>query len=265
MSNATASGRRPDYGIDAPGVIRNLLLVGVVALVVGILLWELDIPHPYGIPVSETLVFTAIPCFFNAACMVWYSRVSKLRARERLLDLIAWRGDEHVLDVGCGRGLILVGAARRLTSGEATGIDIWQGQDLSDNRPEAALENARREGVADRVEVKDGDARKIPFPDGSFDVVVSSMAIHNIPTLPERLQAIREIVRVLKPGGRVVVSDIQSTGDYAAVLRESGCSDVQRTASSLLTWLFIVTTWGAVRPYRVTGTKSAESAKMDLS
>src|SRR5579872_2869287 len=202
MSSATASGQRPDYGIDAPAVIRILLLAGVVALVVALLLWEMNTPHPYGIPVSETLTLVAVSCFINVACMIWYSRVSKLRTRERLLDLIAWRGDETVLDVGCGRGLLLVGAAKRLTSGKAVGIDIWQWQDLSGNRPDAALENARLEGVADRVEVKDGDARKIPFPDASFDVVLSSLAIHNIPALPERLQAIREMVRVLKPGGQ---------------------------------------------------------------
>jgi arsenite methyltransferase len=260
MSNATASPQRPDYGIDAPPVIRNLLLVGGFLIAVAVVLWVLGVPHPYGIGVSETMTAIAATCFFNAGCMIWYSRVSKLRARERLLDLIPWRGDETVLDVGCGRGLLLIGAAKRLTSGKAVGIDIWQGQDLSGNRPEAALENARLEGVADRVEVKDGDARKIPFPDSSFDVVVSSLAIHNIPTRPERQQAIREIVRVLKPGGRVVLSDIQSTGDYATVLRDSGFSDVKRMASSPLTWLFTLVTWGVVQPYRVTGTKSAETA-----
>jgi arsenite methyltransferase len=108
--------------------------------------------------------------------------------------------------------------------------------------------------------VKDGDARKIPFSESTFDVVVSSMALHNIPTRPERQQAIREIVRVLKPGGRVLLSDMQCTGDYATVLRDSGFSDVQRIASSPLTWLFIILTCGSVQPYRVTGMKSAETA-----
>src|SRR5437660_1447109 len=80
---------------------------------------------------------------------------------------------EAVLDVGCGRGLLLNAAARRLTTGKAVGVDLWQNADLSNNRPEATLENARLEGVADRVQVKDGDARQLPFADAVFDVVVS--------------------------------------------------------------------------------------------
>src|SRR5205823_1073831 len=115
---------------------------------------------------------------------------------------IRWRGDERVLDVGCGHGLMLLGAAKRLTSGRATGIDIWSREDQKANSAEATLENARREGVADRVELLTADAREIPFPDGSFDVVISSFAIHNIYDRAQRGRAIREIARVLKPGGR---------------------------------------------------------------
>ena len=102
------------------------------------------------------------------------------RFRERLLDSIPWRGDERVLDVGCGRGLMLIGAARRLTSGRATGIDLWQSEDQSGNRPETTRSNAAAEGVADRVEILTGDARKLPFEPGTFDFVVSSWALHNL-------------------------------------------------------------------------------------
>jgi arsenite methyltransferase len=58
-----------------------------------------------------------------AILMRWGSRVGKLRLRDRLLDTVAWRGDEQVLDAGCGHGLLLLGAARHLTSGRAIGID----------------------------------------------------------------------------------------------------------------------------------------------
>ena len=101
--------------------------------------------------------------------MAWDSKFGKVRERERLLDLLTWKGGERVLDVGCGRGLLLIGAAKRLTTGTAAGIDLWQQEDLSDNRPEATLENARLEGVANRVEVHTADMRELPFPDGSFD------------------------------------------------------------------------------------------------
>jgi arsenite methyltransferase len=257
---ATAEGRaRPDYGIDAPPVIRTLLVVAAAAAVLAAALFALGEPHPVGIPAAEIAGVLAANCLANAGAMLWYSKVGKLRGRERLLDLVPWRGDEAVLDVGCGRGLLLVGAARRLTTGKAVGVDVWQAADLSGNRPEAARENARREGVADRVEVRDGDARKLPFADAAFDVVVSGFALHNIREPEGRRQAVREIVRVLKPGGRVALSDLKYTADYAAVLRECGLEEVMRRATGF-TWLVTACTWGGVRPYRVTGRKSAAPA-----
>jgi cyclopropane fatty-acyl-phospholipid synthase-like methyltransferase len=74
--------------------------------------------------------------------MVWSSKVGKLRERERLLDAVPWRGDETVLDVGCGRGLLLTAAARRIPDGKVIGVDIWQEVDQSGNRPEATWANA---------------------------------------------------------------------------------------------------------------------------
>lgn len=120
--------------------------------------------------------------------MIWDSKVGKLRTREHLLGRITWKGDERVLDVGCGRGLMLIGAAKRLASGEATGIDLWHAEDLSGNRPEATLENARREGVTEKIRVETGDMRQLPFADASFDVVVSRAAIHNLYAIVDTVQ-----------------------------------------------------------------------------
>ena len=77
----------------------------------------------------------------------------------------------------------------------------------SGSSPENARRNAEWEGVADRVEVQDGDAMEIPFANASFDVVLSSFCIHNIYEEMGRNKAITEIARVLKPGGRVVIID----------------------------------------------------------
>ncbi len=106
--------------------------------------------------------------------------------------------------------------------------------DQSGNRPEATLENARIEGVSDHVEVHDGDARRLPFEERVFDVVISSLALHNIPGRAGREQAIREIVRVLKPGGLVSILDIARTGEYARVLSESGMIDIRRSRARFL-------------------------------
>jgi SAM-dependent methyltransferase len=255
--NEPSSSPPPDYGIDAPPVIGVLLLLSAGAFTAGAVLYVLGVAHPLGIPLFEIALVFGANCLANVLAMVWYSKAGKLRQRDRLLDLLPWRGDETVLDVGCGRGLMLIGAARRLTTGRAIGVDIWQSADLSGNRPEATLENARRAGVKERVEVKDGDARRLPFPDATFNVVVSSLALHNIPTRPDREQAVREIARVLKPGGHVALLDIQHTADYARVLQQSGLSDVRRSFPGPLFFvLFTLLTWGAIRYCRVTGRKA---------
>src|SRR5947209_14859893 len=185
---------RPDYGLDAPGVVRNLVLAGTAALAVWLSaatgLWSGVVGPVHLVPMAVSM---AVGFLGMAAYMVWSSKVGKVREREKLLDLLPWTGGETVLDVGCGRGLMLVGAAKRLTTGKAVGIDIWQAADLAGNRPEAPLENAKREGVAERVEVRTADMRQIPFPDGTFDAVVSNVAIHNIYDAKERVRALAEI------------------------------------------------------------------------
>ena len=157
--------------------------------------------------------------------MVWSSRVAKPSLRDRLIDSLEFKGDEKVLDVGCGRGLMLIGAAKRLKTGKATGIDIWSKQDLSGNSADAANANAKLEGVPDRVRIENGDARKLVYPDNSYDVVMSTLAIHNISDPGERDQAIRQMWRVLKPGGRLLIFDIFHTAHYANVLRECGAKE----------------------------------------
>ena len=128
--------------------------------------------------------------------------------RKQIFDSIALRGDEKVLDVGCGSGILLNGAAMRLTTGRATGIDIWAPHSGGGNLA-LLWKNARTEGVADKIEFKEADARKMPFEDASFDVVMSSGALHHIShNFEDHEQAVREIVRVLKPGGQIVIWDI---------------------------------------------------------
>jgi SAM-dependent methyltransferase len=243
---------QPDYGIDAPRAVSVLFLLTAIGCGLAALLYALGI-----LLAAIALLIVAVDLLLVAGAMLWYSRVGKLRQRDHLLNLHAWSGAEHVLDVGCGRGLLLLAAAERATHGKAVGVDIWSNVDLSGNRPEVTRENARRSGVAERVEVQDADAQRLPFADASFDVVVSSLVLHNIPSRAGRQQAVREIARVLKPGGRVAILDLRHTGDYVRVLREGGLSDARRSPAGLfLTWLFPLLTCGAICFFRVTGTKT---------
>jgi SAM-dependent methyltransferase len=228
--------RGVNYGIDAPTLVLRFLVFGGAGVLVGIgasfapqngsVRWIHLLVGP-GICMGGAFVATA-------AVMFWGSKVGKLQLRDRVIASIPWRGNEMVLDVGCGHGLMLIAAAKRLTTGKAVGVDLWQKADQAGNSLEATLHNVHLEQVADRVTLNDGDARKLMFGDNAFDVILSSWAIHNIYDASGRELAIREIIRVLKPGGRLILVDIQHIKQYEGVLRECHMLDIQKTGPNFL-------------------------------
>jgi ubiquinone/menaquinone biosynthesis C-methylase UbiE len=244
------TSKRGNYGIDAPEVVRRFFILGATAITFGVFL--IILRHFDVLGRAAGLIGPCVSIgatFLLMACaMLWGSRVWKLRLRDKLISGIAWRGDERVLDVGCGHGLLLIACAKRLTTGIAIGVDIWQKEDQAGNSPEATTENARLEGVAERIELMDGDARDLPFENDAFDVIVSSWALHNIYDKAGRDQAIREIARVLKPGGHLAIVDIRHTSAYAQVLRVSGMANVKRHTPN---FLFVIPS------YRLTASKPA--------
>jgi ubiquinone/menaquinone biosynthesis C-methylase UbiE len=225
-----------NYGIDAPDVVKRFFLIGLAGLALG--LGSIFVPQNEGL---LWVRFFVQPCFtmgilffLQALVMMWGSKYGKLKMRDRVIADIAWSGEEKVLDVGCGHGLMLIAAAKRLNSGKVIGVDLWQPEDQAGNSRDATWRNVEVENVADRVELRYGDARQLPFEDKTFDVILSSWALHNIYDEAGRATALREIVRVLKPGGRVVIVDIRHTAEYARVLREAGMAAVRRGSPNFL-------------------------------
>lgn len=237
MAEAAASaGKLPDYGLDAPRIVRSMFSRAAWTLAIALVIFFINRSEYPGPAARMCGVLALIGLAFLAigSIMVWSSRVAKLRLRDQMLDSLALRGDERVLDVGCGRGLLAIGAAKRLKNGKVIGIDVWNPFDLSGNSAEAARANAKLEGVADKVRIENGDAQKLVYPDNHYDVVVSSLVLHNIPEQAARAQAVREMLRVLKPGGKLAIFDIFRTGEYAEVLRASGAKDVELSKTAFL-------------------------------
>jgi ubiquinone/menaquinone biosynthesis C-methylase UbiE len=171
-----------------------------------------------------------------AACGLYTSRRGKFVVWAGLLDQLQLQGDEQVLDLGCGRGAVLLLAAQHLTTGRAVGVDLWKRTDQSGNAPEATQRNAAAEGVADRVELHTADLTALPLDDNRFDVVVSNVAIHNIKGRAGREKAIGEAVRVLRPGGRLLIADIWATSLYCAHLAKLGMTDISRRGLGWRMW-----------------------------
>jgi ubiquinone/menaquinone biosynthesis C-methylase UbiE len=209
--------------VDAPYVSALLAGLVVLYLVLAIVTGKVV----FGLCVSFVSAITASHLYFTlrGKFVVW----------AELLDRLRLRGDERILDLGCGRGAVLLMAAQHLTTGRAVGVDLWRTVDQSGNSAEATQRNAVAEGVADRVELHTADLTALPFEDSSFDVVLSSLVIHNIRGSAGREKAIDEAVRVLRPGGRLVIADVRATRQHQAQLAELGMKDVSRRR---LAWRF---------------------------
>jgi arsenite methyltransferase len=243
---------RGRYGVDgdyrlipAPVLLAGYLLLCLAATVLAVLWLATGRTLP-GLAAAVIAVALIVP----GVSVRRFSRRGKFEVWARLLTGIGLRGDERVLDLGCGRGAVLLIAAKLVPHGSAVGVDIWRA-DQTGNSMQATLANADAEGVADRVELHTRDMTDLQFPDESFDLVVSNLAIHNLADDDARRAAIDEAVRVLRPGGHAVIADLGCTRLYAARLQQRGMVDVRRRDLGWRAW------WGLpfFRTHAVTATK----------
>jgi SAM-dependent methyltransferase len=154
---------------------------------------------------------------------IWSSRIGKLRLRDQVFGNVHFNGDESVLDIGCGRGLLLVAAAKRLTTGKAIGADHWKETPEYRYTAQMVWKNAAIEGVGERMEVIDADAQSLPFNNDRFDLVMTSLMMHHV---ADRSRALKEMVRVLKPGGRLILADV-GAHRFVNELKQAGISDLE--------------------------------------
>jgi arsenite methyltransferase len=231
--------RRGTYGFDAPYAPLFMVLVGALLLATSITLLCLG-ERGAAMPGASALWL-----FLISGSYIYTTRAGKFAVWADLLDRLELKGDERLLDIGCGRGAVLLMAAQRLPRGRAVGVDLWSTTDQSGNAEQVTRQNAALEGVAERVELHTADMRQLPFDDGSFDVVVSSLAIHNVPGAGERARALREAARVLKKGGKLAIADIRHAHAYASELEACGLKITDRRSLGYRFWYG--GPWGATR------------------
>jgi arsenite methyltransferase len=239
--------RRGEYGVD--GGMAGLL--AMIAVTVLLLLTALALALTGFVGAAAVTALVVALLLTTLGFALHTTRRGKFLAWAEILNSLALRGDERVLDVGCGRGAVLTMVAERLPRGRAVGIDNWTKGDQSGNSIAAANRNLVAEGVSERCELVTGDMRSMSFADASFDVTVSNFAIHNVRGVAGRSQAIEEIARTLIPGGRVAIVDLAWTGAYAQKLEALGFMNVKRRSLGWRVWFgpaFPV-------PALVTGTK----------
>ena len=136
--------------------------------------------------------------------LVGLGSVSEIRALA--LNRAGLVPGDTVLDVGCGTGTLALLAKQRLgADGEVRGIDA------SEQMIERARKKARNENVD--VTFETAVIEELPFPDGTFDAVLSTFMLHHLPD-DVKAAGLREVARVLKPGGRLLAVDLTGKGSF---------------------------------------------------
>ena len=233
------------YGVEPIATIRKLALTGAAALAIGVF-----VPPFYAGAYRISLIgptLLAIGCLsllFSLSLLAFALR-GKFNIRDRMIAMIKWRGDEAVLDIRTGRGLVAIAAAKHLRTGTVTAIDNWPPGKESANTLEAVQRNIDIEGVHDRVELRSGDASDIAFVDNSFDAIFCLGGLDTVESPEARELAYGEIARVLKPRGTAIIAGFSTAESCAKALQAAGLKvDGPRSyANAAYTPLSIVKAW----------------------
>ncbi len=159
-----------------------------------------------------------------------YAGITHQEVLDHLLQLAQLQNGDSVLDVGTGTGWLAIRCALKMEEGQIIGVDI-----TSEMLAQAAL-NAEKVGVRERVQFALASAMSLPYPDNEFDVMLTSLALHHT-TVSHSLD---ELVRVLKPGGRIAIADMAAPPAWR---------------SAPISWLMLLLLWA----YKLTGSPKARA------
>lgn len=212
---------KPYYGPNNYFSVIKFFSVGVL----GLITFMFSIKHKeINSYVAYFILFISILFIFNGIRIINFIFVGRFKHINRIISKVKWTGNENVLDVGVGKGILAIAVAKKLKngSGKVTAIDIWNTEDIMDKTKYYVNQNIELEGVSDKVKVKTQNASALSFKDESFDVILSKQCIHNIESAQERKMAIEEMIRVLKPGGKLIISDSMYVDEYEKILLDKG-------------------------------------------
>jgi SAM-dependent methyltransferase len=166
-------------------------------------------------------------CFFRyflkAYCVFSYNGGGLAeKIHELILTYLQWNGNGQILDIGCGSGALAIKLSKKYPNAKITGIDYW-GKEW-DYAKKQCEQNAKLEGVSDKINFIKGSASTLPFEDQSFDVVVSNFTFHEVKDSKNKIDVIKEALRVVKKDGAFVFHDLffdeKIYGDKEKMLEE---------------------------------------------
>jgi len=174
--------------------------------VIGLFFMGLAILFPVLILLAVLFFFIAL--YFAYARYLFSPRGRNVqdRVRELVVSNLNWDGKGQLLDIGCGSGALTIELAKKYQQAQVIGIDYWGGQ--WEYSKKVCERNAEIEGVADRVTFQKASAAALPFDDDRFDAVVSNLVFHEVGSVKDKKELIREALRVVKVNGSFVFQDL---------------------------------------------------------
>lgn len=219
---------RANYGMDSSKMVLLFALLAIVGLLISIstfftIGWE-------GIQGKVLIIvglIQAVTFSIPFGWMIYSSLYGKMIVAERVIDYdLKLQGTERVLDCGCGNGLYMIEIAKRLTTGLCTGVDQL------DKNTIHLMKNIQREGVFERCHFVESHLETLPFEDESFDVVISGLTLQRYAHLVDRVNLINEMIRVCRPGGKIVLLDLASASDNVTWMQEWNVEQIERVGPS---------------------------------
>jgi len=199
----------PNYEFRIPKALGYSIPVAVAGIMLATLVsYASPDGAMWGVLLAVLITIVSGAYVFIAQYIKYFTNLDRrLLARDFLLKEIDLKGNESILDIGCGNGILILGAAKKLTTGKAIGTDIWT-ENSGDNKKEIFEQNAKIEGVSEFVSLYNEDARNLSFKSDSFDSILCGLTMHHILHDEGVEKAIAEMSRVLKPSGSIAIYDV---------------------------------------------------------
>ncbi|CAJ1228919.1 class I SAM-dependent methyltransferase [Lactiplantibacillus xiangfangensis] len=181
------------------------------------------------------------------------SIIGKYKTMQSTVNNIHLKNNSKILDAGCGHGAFTLQFSKKAASiSEIVGIDIWSNKDQGNNSIEATQKIMDSSSLAGKVKLKTANILNMPFNNNEFDLIISSLVLHNIKPFTKRKAALSEISRVQKEKGQLIIMDIGfETKKYVPVLESLGYCNIDIVNTSYNGW------WGTpmVPTFLITASK----------
>jgi len=201
---------------------KNLLILGLCTLGAGALIL-VPLGSLYRIFMTCLFLIIAVSFLFPLYSYFMFSQNGG-GFQEKVYQLIIRNLGEpvkgRILDIGSGNGVLAVRLAQQHADAEVVGLDYW-GKDWEYSKS-VCERNAQMGRVESRVQFQKGDAAKLEFADGAFDGAVSNLTFHEVQSVADKREVMREALRVVKPGGGFAFVDYFYAPQYYGETTEFG-------------------------------------------